>query len=89
MKQKSFLECHLTAGGHKGRDATIAKIKQHYYLPNYYKEVKGKVSTVQSSYNFTNSRVAMHFHAWLHAKSYRVPRIIAVCAPYMGVHAWY
>ena len=35
--------------------------------------------TVQSSYNFTNSRVATHFHAWLHAKSCRVPRLVAAC----------
>ena len=32
-----------------------------------------------SSYNFTNSRVATHFHAWLHAKSCRVPRLVAAC----------
>lgn len=38
-----FLECHLTAGGHKGRDATIAKIKDRYYWPNYYKEIDEKV----------------------------------------------
>ena len=27
-KERVFTECHLTAGGHKGRDATIAKIKE-------------------------------------------------------------
>ena len=37
------------------------------------------LATVQSSYNFTNSRVATHFHAWLHAKSCRVPRLVAAC----------
>ena len=28
----------------RGRDATIAKIKDCYYWPNYYKEIKGKVT---------------------------------------------
>ena len=36
-----FLECHLTAGGHKG---TIAKIKERYYWPNYYKEIEERVN---------------------------------------------
>ena len=38
-----FLECHLTAGGHKGRDATVGKIKERYYWPNFYKEIEEKV----------------------------------------------
>ena len=37
------------------------------------------IHTLQSSYNFTNSRVATHFHAWLHAKSCCVPRLVAAC----------
>ena len=41
--ERVFLECHLTAGGHKGRDATLRKIKERYYWPNYYKEVEEKV----------------------------------------------
>ena len=38
-----FMECHLTAGGHKGRDATIGKIKARYFWPNYYKDIEEKV----------------------------------------------
>ena len=38
-KERVFQECHLNAGGHKGRDATIGKVKERYYWPNYYKEV--------------------------------------------------
>ena len=42
--ERVFMECHLTTGGHRGRDATIGKIKRRYYWPNYYKEVEEKVS---------------------------------------------
>ena len=35
-----FLECHLTAGGHRGRDATLGKVKERYYWPNFYKEIE-------------------------------------------------
>ena len=41
--ERVFLECHLTAGGHKGRDATTEKIRERYYWPNYYKEIEEKV----------------------------------------------
>ena len=41
--ERVFMECHLTAGGHRGRDATMNKIKERYYWPNYYKEVEEKV----------------------------------------------
>ena len=34
-KERVFQECHLNAGGHKGRDATIGKVKERYYWPNY------------------------------------------------------
>ena len=41
--ERVFLECHLTAGGHRGRDATVSKVKERYYWPNYYKELEQKV----------------------------------------------
>ena len=45
-KERVFNECHLTAGGHKGRDATIAKIKERYYWPSYFKEVEEMVRNI-------------------------------------------
>ena len=41
--ERVFMECHLTGGGHRGRDATVGKIRDRYYWPNYYKEVEQKV----------------------------------------------
>ena len=41
--ERVFMECHLTAGGHRGRDATVGKIKERCYWPYYYKEVGQKV----------------------------------------------
>ena len=32
-----FMECHLTAGGHRGGD------EARYYWSNYYKDIEGKV----------------------------------------------
>lgn len=46
--ERVFEECHLGAGGHRGRDATIGKIKARYYWPNYYKEVEEKVGVLAS-----------------------------------------
>ena len=32
--ERVLSECHLTAGGHRGRDSTIEKIRSRYYWPN-------------------------------------------------------
>ena len=45
-----FLECHLTAGGHRGRDATVGKVKERYYWPNFYKEIEEKVHIASSNH---------------------------------------
>ena len=42
--ERVFLECHLSAGGHRGRDCTIGKIKERYYWPNFYKNIEERVS---------------------------------------------
>ena len=42
--ERVFMECHLTAGGHQGRDVTLCKIKEWYYWPSYFKEVEEKVT---------------------------------------------
>ena len=44
--ERVFTECHT---GHKGRDATVAKIRERYYWPNHYKVVQEKVSSYSSS----------------------------------------
>lgn len=41
--ERILQECHLTAGGHRGRDYTIGKVKACYYWPNYYKELEHRV----------------------------------------------
>ncbi len=52
--ERVFMECHLTAGGHKGRDATLGKIKERYYWPNCYKEVESKVREMNSNSEFVH-----------------------------------
>ena len=37
------MEYHITSGGHRGRDATLWKIKCRYYSPSYYKEVEKRL----------------------------------------------
>ncbi len=42
--ERVFMECHMTAGGHRGRDSTVGKVKARYYWPNQYKEIEQKVN---------------------------------------------
>ena len=48
--RQSYLKCHLTAGGHRRRDATVGKVKDRYYWPNFYKEVEEKVHITSSNH---------------------------------------
>ena len=43
--ERVFLECHLTAGGHRVRDATVNNMKERYYWPSYYKDLQERVRT--------------------------------------------
>ena len=48
-----LLKCQLTAGGYRGRDATTGKVKERYYWPNFYKEIKEKVHIAVAQATFT------------------------------------
>lgn len=60
--ERVFMECHLTGGGHRGRDSTIGKIKSRHYWPNYYKDIEEKVSRQDErlSVNVTSIELANH-----------------------------
>ena len=59
--ERVFSECHLTAGGHRGRDSTIEKIRSRYYWPNYYKEIEEKVAhSLDPSTTHDSERPILH-----------------------------
>lgn len=66
--ERVFFECHLSAGGHRGRDATIGKIKERYYWPNYYKDIEQKVRLVSSSHQMVSYLVARMRHSTIAKK---------------------
>ena len=44
--EKVFLECHVALGAHRGRDATVNKVKERYYWPSYYKDLDERVCCI-------------------------------------------
>ena len=42
--ERLFNECHASAGGHRGRDATVSKVKARLAHANYYKDIEERVS---------------------------------------------
>ena len=64
-----FMECHLTAGWHRGRDAIIGKIKARYFWPNYYKDIEEKVRVGSDYFNLCWCEVTTHWTQ--HEKSWQ------------------